>query len=306
MKKDKMKKIKNVKKAVKKNLMPIVIVLGLLIILAAVLGVTAWRIYYLDSQDRLAEKISGIIPFPAAKIENSYVLYVDYLKTLRSAQTFYEKQEEAGFENSLSIADLKKIVLEERLMKNLLVKQIADEYDVDVSRSEVDNLINEIINSQGSQEDFAKFLDEFYGMTISEYKKYFTIPGLYYQKTSQLVADNEVLNGEFKKTIQDYLNRLRNGEDFDKLLNENKDSVSQQEFTRGALPKALEDQLVVMAEGEYSDVLSAENSFQIIRLNKKDLTKGILNISAIVVPIVSLDNLIESAKNEAEIDIYVY
>ena len=143
-------------------------------------------------------------------------------------------------------------------------------------------------------------------MNLREYKKYFTGPNLYYDKTNLAIIDDEILNGQAKKDIQEALSRLRNNEDFYQLIKEYNGSLTKQNFQRGELPKDIEDQLFSMSEGEFTDVLALAGSYQIIKLEKKDLDRGVLTLSFIIVETVNLDDLLKEQRDKAEIEIYIY
>ncbi|MFA5187943.1 MAG: peptidylprolyl isomerase [Patescibacteria group bacterium] len=287
-----------------------ILILAVLLIAAA--GVLSWGIYKLAWQGPFIEQILSIIPLPAAKVNGAYITYPEFLQNLKPAIKFYTKQKEAGFGNIPTPEQLKKIVLEDRLVVNILVKQIAKRYNITVSPAEIEAKTQEIIQNKGSQAEVEKFLQDYYGLSLEEYKKIFIVPNLYYDQTSGAVIDDENINGAAKNKIQEALSKLRDGEAFEeaaKTYSEDPlatNNASQENFLRGELPKDIEDQLFAMSAGEFTDVLTLPNSYAILKLEQKDEDKGVLTVRKIIVKIKILDDLIQAEKQKSKIEIYAY
>ncbi|HDQ22710.1 MAG TPA: hypothetical protein ENN28_01920 [Candidatus Uhrbacteria bacterium] len=204
MEKEAKKKIKRVKKQFKIKASVLSVVIIIIAVFFAFNIVFAWGIYKLDWQGDITKAIVGIIPYPAAKINNDYISFNDYLKNLKAYQHFYEKQKQAGFLDVPESGQLKKMALEERLMTDYFVRKIASDYDVIVPALEIDQEINKIIAQKGGSKELERFLDEFYGLNIEEYRKYFTEPGLYIKKTSaKLSRSNLILDNLLKEARED-------------------------------------------------------------------------------------------------------
>jgi parvulin-like peptidyl-prolyl isomerase len=295
------KKIKKIKNKFKSKALKITIILAVLVLLISFFSVVTWQIYNRNSQANLIEKVCKIIPYPVARVNNTFITYYDFLQTFEAAQKFYKKQSAVD----ISETELKKMVLEERLINNILIKEIASDYNINVSQTEINQAVETIIANKGSKQEFEEFLADFYDLNLSQYKEYFIKPNLYYKKTNQAVIDDDSLNGQAKKDIQKVLSRLRNGEDFYKLIEEYNGNANQQ-FKRGQLPAELEDELFNMEEGEFSDVIALAGDYQIIKLEDKNLETGNFILSFIVVETTALNDLLAEKKEKADIAIYIY
>lgn len=295
-------KIKKIKKSANRIIVWISAIIVVTFSLAAFLFFSYWQIYKLNSDSVVIEKISQIVPFPAAKVDNSFISYYDYLRNYQAAKKFYASQ---NFVDA-SQQDLKKIVLEDRLINSVLIKKLAKKYGLEVSSEDVENAINEIVANKGSKKEVEDFLKEYYDLTLAEYKEYFTIPNLYYSKVEAALTDDETVSGEAKKNIQQALSRLRNGEDFYAVASDYKDSLTNRDVYRGELPQEIEDDLYAMDEGKYTDVVSLPGSFQIIKLEKKDPELGVLNLSVIIVPTVAVEEVVKKEREQSEVKIYIY
>ncbi|MCX6745391.1 MAG: SurA N-terminal domain-containing protein [Candidatus Parcubacteria bacterium] len=307
------KRGKNLKRGIRIRNFVLAALLVIFVVFILCIGILSWGIYKLEWRGHLIENIMMVIPMPVAKVGNNYVFSSDYYADLKSARKFYAKQKENNFPNIPSDADLKKIILEDRLIENILVGQIARKYKITVTDQEINDKMDAIIKNKGSQQEVEKFLADNYGLDISGYKKYFIKPNLFYDKTNQAVIDDESINGAAKKKIQDALNHLRNNEDFDKVAMEYTEEsdplgnkIIKENFLRGELPNDIEDQLYGMKEGTYTDVLTLPTALAIFKLDKKDENKGVLGLSTIIVNIKTLKDILPEEKQKTQIKIYVY
>ncbi|MBD3359611.1 MAG: hypothetical protein GF365_02790 [Candidatus Buchananbacteria bacterium] len=300
MEKATQKKIKKLKKKFRGKALKITIILAVLVLLISFFSVVTWQIYTRGSQSDLIEKVCKIIPYPAARVNNTFITYYDFLQTFEAAQKFYNKQSAVD----ISESELKKMVLEKRLINNVLIQKVANDYNINVSQAEINQEVEKIITNKGSQEEFEEFLADFYDLNLAQYKEYFIKPNLYYEKTNQAVIDDDSLNGQAKKDIQQALNRLRNGDDFYKLIEEYNGNANQQ-FKRGQLPAELEDELFNMEAGEFTDVMALAGDYQIIKLEDKNLETGNFILSFIVVETTALNDLLAEQKQKADIVIYI-
>jgi len=285
----------------------VLIVLAIFIVLAIV--TMSYGIYKLDWRSSFIDKILRVVPLPVAAVNGNFISYPDYLITLQAAERFYEKQKEMNFPGIPSQEEIKKMV-RDRLIEDILIKKMASQYNVSVTSQDIENKTNEIIQNKGSQADLEKFLKDYYNLSLAQYKEFFIEPNLYYSKTNEAIMDDEAINGQAKKKIQEALSRLRNGEKFEDIAKQYSedakvgDNASQENFLRGELPKEIEDQLFSMKEGESTDVVEMSDSFQILKLVKKDEEKGVLTLQKIVVKIKTIDDLLKIEKEKAQIKIY--
>ena len=312
MEKDFLKKVKRLKWGAKGTPIIIAVIISFLILIVLFFGVMAWGIYKLNWRGGIMDKFLEVMPLPAAKVDRNYILFPDYLKALSAAEKFYAKQQEKGFKNIPTHDELQKIVMEERLVQNILVKEISAKYNITVSQEEINDNANEVLNNAGGEEKFKTFLNDFYGISIQDYKKIFIEPNLYFDKTNEAIIDDESINGAAKKKIQEALSKLRNGEKFEDVVRaysedlQANENASQEFFMRGELPKDIEDQLFAIAEGKYTDVLTMTDSYTIFKLLKKDEDKGSLITQKIIVKIKTLSDLLKEQKEKAQIEIYAY
>jgi len=288
------------------------LILGLVVIFIAFICILAWGIYKLGWEGKIIDDLATSLHLPVARVNSQFILYPDYLVSLKSADKFYEKQRQANFPDVPTYNDLKKIVLEERLINNILVKKIARRYNITVNQEEVNNHIDEVIKSKGSKEELEKFLADYYNLNIEQYKKYFTEPNLYLDKLEIAVRDDKHINGQAKSKIEEALAKLKNGDKFEDIAKQYSEGAEAAQgglignVLRGELPKEIENNLFGMEAGQYSDIYNLADRFIIFRLEKKDEARGVLTLSSIEVKFTTLSDLITEEKQKTQIKIYVY
>jgi parvulin-like peptidyl-prolyl isomerase len=274
-------------------------------------GTFIWGVYKLDWQGDLINKVLEVVPLPSAKVNDQFISYPDYVRTLTAAEIFYAKQKENGMPKIPNTDEIKALVMD-RLVSDVLVYNLAQRYKINVSSEDINAKLEEVIQNKGSQEEAEKFLRTNYNFSLEDYKKYFIKPNLYYSKTNEAIIDDEAVNGEAKKKIQEALSKLRNGEDFVKAsaaYSEDakaQEAAAQENFLRGELPKDIEDLLFSSKVGDYTDILNLPDKFVIFKLINKDEDKGVLTLQRILVKIKTIEDLIKIEKEKAQIKIYAY
>lgn len=305
-----MEETKNKKNTRQVNYLIIAVIITIIILILSLAGLT-YAVYNFDLNRSFLTQAAKYIPYPAAKVNSDYISYYDFIINTKAAAQFYQSQLEE-FEQVPSQQELEKIVLEDRLVENVLVKELADQYKVIITQQDIDAELNSIIEKYGSEQQVIDFLNKYYGISLQQYEKYFIKPNLYYDYTNEAITDDESLNQEPKTQIQDALIRLRNGESFEALANEiNNEELIQGDgllgvYQRGEIPKEIEDQIMALEIGEFTDVVTMADSFQIIKLEDRDEETGAMTLKGIIVPIITIEDLLAEKREQAEINIYVY
>jgi parvulin-like peptidyl-prolyl isomerase len=298
-----------------KKIIILSIVSGILLLVVAFFGIFAWGIYKLDWQGKFVESIVKIVPFPAAQVDNNYISFFDYSRNLDAANQFYAKERSLGMQNLPNTQATKKIILEDRLISNMLSEKIAINLGVTISEQDVQQKLEEIIKNGKSQEETVKYLNDWYGISLTEYEKYFIRPNLLQDKIETNLQSNTTINGEAKKKIDEAYAKLKAGGNFDEVFKQYSEFKPEDEgnassmtgnFLRGELPKALEDALFALNVGQYTDVIKLSGSYSIIKIIKKDENKGVLTLKTIFVKTKSLNDLVQEEKNKSKITIYAY
>ncbi|MCX6745378.1 MAG: peptidylprolyl isomerase [Candidatus Parcubacteria bacterium] len=303
------KRAKKIKTSVNLKALIIGILISLGLALVVFAGIIYWGFYLLDWRGNFMVQVSQILPLPAATVDGQTVLYKDYINTLNISRKFYESQTQKGIKGLPADEEVQTNVIN-RLIEDRMIINLARKYNIRVTKQEISDKMEEIIQNKGTREETEKFLKDFYGIDIKTYEHEFIEPNLWYNKTDQAIRADETINGPTMKKIHDALNDLKNNKSFEETAKQYSEGDSAAtggvigNFLRGELPKDIEDKLFSMNEGEYTDILTVRNTLQIIRLEKKDEAKGVLTLSAISAKIKTVDDVVKEAKEKAQIKIY--
>ena len=133
-------------------------------------------LYKFQSTSGFVYGVTQVIPFPIAKAGPSYVAYENYLFELRHYMHYYETQQKVTFTTESGKKQLetyKKSALQQ-VTDDAYVKQLASKNHVSVSNKEVDAEVA-LVRSQNrlgsSDQAFANVLSEFWGWSISDFKR---------------------------------------------------------------------------------------------------------------------------------------
>ena len=156
-----------------------VVVISVSLLVSAVVLFFAYTIlalYKFQSNSTFIYYVTQVIPFPIAKAGPDYVAYENYLFELRHYMHYYETQQQVNFSSPAGQQQLdafKKQAMDE-VVQGAYVKQLAVKYNVSVSDQEVDNEVS-LLQQQNrlgsSNQEFADVLKEFWGWSISDFKR---------------------------------------------------------------------------------------------------------------------------------------
>jgi len=305
------------KKFFKKKGNKIKLIIGIVAVIAVIIILLVLYALLIHSvrqnwQSGFLHQMQQTIPVPIAKVNSDILWYSDYYIQLQALENFYKNQADPEFDQIPSHIDLQKMVIEERMIEDVLVRKIAADYNIVVSQAEIDQVVDEIVANQGSLLDVELFLKNYYNITLDQYKKYYIEPGLYYDKTNESIANDPSINKEAQDKIMIAFDELNAGEKFEDLANKYNDLEYLQKdghlgsFFRGDLPYDLEKELFAMEIGENTNVKTMPDSFQIIKLEDKNTELGVLTLKIIGTKITNIDDFIVKEKENANINIYIY
>lgn len=156
-----------------------VVTVSVALLVVAVIGFFTYcctALYHFQSTSGFIYGVTQVIPFPVAKAGSRYVSYNGYLFELRRYMHYYKTQQQVDFSSKSGkqqLADFKKRALNKEIQV-AYAKQLAKQYGVSVSSSDVNNQI-ELVKTQNrlgsSQQVFEDVLSEYWGWTIQDFKR---------------------------------------------------------------------------------------------------------------------------------------
>lgn len=180
-----------------------IIATGVAAVLAVVSLVFMWGAYNQHWEGPVVGAVARVFPVPAARFAGRPVLLRDYLRDVRSIETFLhsEEAEQQGLARVLTNEDRKQAL--ERLLKELALEELASIRKVEITDEEMNQAIALEFNTTGAQEqDFEAYLVTTYGWTLDDFKAHVVRPALL---TRRLAASYASDHGNDPLAIETYL-----------------------------------------------------------------------------------------------------
>jgi parvulin-like peptidyl-prolyl isomerase len=257
-------------------------------------------------------RVTQVVPFPVARINNQFVAYENYLFELRRYTHYYESQQKLDFENNeldqQQLEEFKRRALD-RVVNYAYIKQIAKEKDITVSGQEVQDEIA-LWRTQdrfGSGERVLEdVLKDFYGWSKADFERYLEQELL----TQKVVA---ALDPETTERAEAALQQLEEGKDFSKVAKKYSDDVTSKDnggefgFTitknsRDLTPEATEA-LFSLKKGEFSGIVNTGYSLEIFKL--LDKKNGKIQASHILFNFKDIEDTLNNKKEEQPARVYI-
>lgn len=272
------------------------------------LSVIAVMIYRYQSDNSLVYQVSRVIPYPAAKINGTYVTYGDYLFELRPLKHFFgdlsgpasSGREAVDFSTPAGtdqLRELERMAFDE-LTKKVLVRQLADEHGISVSRAEVDEAVANQINQAGGERQFKEVIGLYYRWTEGDFRR---------DLTDKLLRRKllPVLSEEQRDRAEDILAQVRGGTDFAKVAKAHSDDPGSRGqggdlgvAPRGTYVHEFEAAALALEPGQVSEVVASQHGFHVIKLIAK--TDDSLHAAHILINYADFDTAIAADLQTAE------
>ncbi len=282
-------------------------VIGLMIIVFAVL------IYRFNSSGNIVYRVSRFIPYPAARVDGRFVSYGDYLFQLNPLIHYYKNaaaSQEANSkpvdfsspEGKKKLQQLEEIALREA-EEAAVIKQLAKEKGVSVSKQQLDDEVKRAIEREGGQAKFEEAIKYFYGWNINDFRKVMKIQLL--QRELQ-----PAYSVEQRKKAEATLKRVQSGEDFAKVAGEtsqdpgSKDKGGDLGFaSKGSYVPEFEDAAFKLKPGEVSGIVETQFGYHIIKVTEKKDDQ--VKVSHILISFDNIQKRINQKLKDAKKSIYV-
>jgi hypothetical protein len=284
------------------------------------LSVFALLIYRFHSDSDLVYRVARIIPYPAARINDQFVTYGEYLFELRPLKHFYEKSGasmEGGdqyLRNRSSSIDfstpegqeqligLQKAALEEA-NKSVMVRQLAEEHNITVTEAELEAAIAQEIEKNGGEKKFTEAINFVYGWSLEDFRDKLEVQ-LLQQKLAPLLSDEQ------RAIAEDVLARARKGEDFSKLARQFSEDPGSKDIGgdlglrgKGFFVPAFEEAATKLEPGEISGIIETEFGFHIIKGIEKEGEE--FKVAHILIQYQSMDAVVQEKLSNSDVKRYI-
>ena len=283
-------------------------VVNLTILISALAVIAAGSIVYLmlyqfQSTDDLLFRITQVVPFSVAKIDDEKVLYSDYLLIYRSTITPIEKQ--GMVENGQNAEDMTDYYKRQALTSAedyTYALKLARELNITVSDSEVNDAVEKHRKAGGverSQETFVRVLQDNFGLSLSEYKRIIYL-SLISEKVSEeidQVAKSTMIN------VKEYLSEGKSLKEISEILGE---KVVYEE-TSGLVDRMNVDGgratvAMTLEKGQTSERFVSTSGDGIFFVTLLDKTESTVNYVSLHIPFTELNTRLEAVRKENKVE----
>jgi len=148
------------------------------IVAAAIIGLAVYcsiGLYRLYQYNTFIYRITQVVPFPIARVGNSFVDYENYLFELRHYVHYYQSQLQLNFsgEGQQQLINFRRQALQDSI-NNTFIKILAAKNGVSVSGKEINARISEVReqNRLGSNNKvFSDVLRDYWGWSVNDFKR---------------------------------------------------------------------------------------------------------------------------------------
>lgn len=249
---------------------------GVLVLVVLIGGVFFVRngVKELSTSDTIVSA-SRVLGMPVARINGEKVLYADYVSDMATLERFYASEPTLEVPSPEQVSDQ---VLA-RLVANVLISEIAEEMDVEVTEEDIESAQTELLAQFDDEEMLSEEIMKSYGWSVDTYLERVVEPVLLEQKLSEVyVAANSDTEGVLA-LANSVLERILGGEAFEPLAAEfGSDGTAVQGgdlgyFPRGAMVPAFEEAAFSLEPGTVSPTLvETQFGYHIIKTEDKRMT----------------------------------
>lgn len=285
------------------------IVLISLLVVALALGIlgaiTGLQLYRWQSTSVFTYRVTQVLPFPVAKINGATTSYESYLFELRSSVHWQEKYGTTDLRSEdgrRQIEYLKRSALDKALTTTI-ARSFANQNDVTVQASEVDDVVARIKASGGNLD---QILGESFDFTETELRRYIK-DNILRQKVAKK------LDIEAPKRAAAALAKLRAGAAFGDIAKESSDDLETKQLggdfgviERGYanLPAEVSDKAFQLQAGETSDVIATSSDYYIIKVNEK-VDENRLKVAVIRIKVKDMTQYLKDYRDQSKLKEYI-
>lgn len=250
-------------------------VLALVVVFLVTFGVL---IYGAKNENGLVKGVARVIPYPASVINGRSVSvynYLDQLDILKNYYTEFKNVDLNSDEGKKILAEIRTEVIT-RLEEDAIIAKEAKKMNVKVEKKDLDESFDRLVTSNGGKADFTEILNEYYGLTIDEFKKKIYTPRMLREKLTEKINSEESTTGTAKKRAEDLLAQVKGGADFAKLAKENSGDTATAAnggdlgyFGKGKMVTEFEEAAFGLKVGEVSQPVRTVFGYHIIKVTDK-------------------------------------
>lgn len=266
----------------KNNLRLFLVGLGSLLAVGLVifLGVILYRVYWRVATDSFTVGVAKALRLPAAKVGSTVVYYGDYVNDLRAINVMRAYDAKVNGPGAALTDEKMSDQVLWRLANNILVNQVARQYQVTVSDDEVNEAKKAIVSKfKDSASADAETISR-YGWDMNTYAANVIRPYLLQEKVAKAIEADTNLLAKSKSLAEEVLTKVKAGGDFVELAKQyGQDGTAAQGgdlgwFPKGAMVPEFENAIWPLKAGEVAQtVVETQFGFHVVKMEERKVEK---------------------------------
>lgn len=292
-------------------------ILGILAVaVVIVLSGFGIAIYQYKSTSNLVYSVAKTVPYPAMRVNGTFVSYGEYLFNLNSFKHFYQNQASSNNQPAVNFnspegkAKLKELKVQviDQLKSEAITKQLAKKYKIRVSEKEVKDELDQITKTSGGEAQVKKVLEKYYGWKPSDLREKVKLEILK-KNVEKAITQDPKINGLAKSKAEEVLAKIKSGSDFAEMAKQySQDSTASSGGDLGLIAKGqtvpeFEQAAFTLQPGQISDLVKTQYGYHIIKVTEKSGDK--VKVSHILIKNVDFDEYVKRQLDSAKLQNFV-
>lgn len=310
-------KFKKAEKSVEKksgvlNLKNPKLIIGVLVgVVVLFIGIMGVGVYAFNWEDSFTNRVTKVLPYPAAVVNGRVVFYHQYLEQLSIVEKYQVEFKKVDFKSEdgkTVLTQIRKDTMD-RLIEDSIVSSQAVKLKVTVSNKELTDSFNQLVKSNGGDTSFASVLKQYYGLTPAEFKDEIYKSRLLRQKVSEKFASDESMNADAKAKAEEVLAKVNAGEDFATLAKQYSQDTTASAggdlgfFAKGKMVPEFETAAFALKAGEVSGLVKTVYGYHIIKVT--EIKGDEIRASHILIKTKDFNTWLADAVTSAKKSIYI-
>ncbi len=288
--------------------------LAALVLITLIFGVL---IYGYKSESAVVYTVSGVIPYPAERVNGSFVSYHAYLFEVEANKRAYQNNAKLNNQPAVdyNTADGKKLLVGikqhalDKLKSDEVVAILAKQNKVVVTSKDVDELLASLYKQYGGKTTLLKTLKSIYNWNLDDLKSV-VHKQLVAKKLQDKVTADPAAYAQAKTKADDVIKQLKAGGDFAALAKQYSHASDASSggdlgtFTKGQVPDEIQKAIDALQVGDISDPVKTQYGYEIVKAVAKG-ADGKYQASHILITTVDFTTYMNDQVKKAKVNVYI-
>lgn len=275
----------------------IFIILGVVLVVTGGIVLIFTYVFRVDSPAVTA--VRKTLHLPAIIVDGQWISMTELEENTASIKQFYESQDfsQFGIRKDFTTDDGKKrLQLKEReminkLIEDIAIEQMADEWDIDVSDEAVRTAMDRPMKEAGTKENVESKLEDLYGWSLEDFGRKVVYGQLLREKVGAKFEQENPITAEMTEKLSKAKNELGDNRTFADVAMKYSEGATANNsgvmgwFAQNQLQDEIGKQIFTMQKGQSTDAIETPLGLHLVRVNDISEIDGqkLVHVSQIVI-----------------------